>query len=269
MVFAILRQPLEQCGYGMPKDHQGFSSSFNIINAAPFNWDGAISTAPTYVNEIRENGSCMIMYAVSSNIRVKAEAAASGDKIEVVATGTPHLLQHAYALDETESVKNWALFGAMLPDCYPLRLYSAPKATLGGTSLYFDWNKPASSDVRILIPENDELFYLRAMKCSVFKRTYGKNEGGDGIDYFFYTFDHLGTGWQPRVNGVIDVRFEIDPGGRLVRVRTLTRGDKRHNNKVSPQIPDGWPEKYAKIIPDDARHYVLLARSASFELKNF
>ncbi|MDR1471055.1 MAG: hypothetical protein LBS75_00890 [Synergistaceae bacterium] len=269
MVFAILRQPIEQCGYGMPKNPSDFADSFNFPAIAPFNWKGAISTAPVYINEMRENGSCRIAYAVSSNILVKAESETSGEKIEVIATGAPPLLKQADSLKGATSVKNWAVFGAMLPDCRPLRLSRAPKKVLGGTSLSFDWNRPVSSDANILIPENDELFYLRAMECRVLKKQEEDSDGNNRMGYSFYTFDHMGTGWQPRVNGVIDIRFELDPGGRMIKVRTLTKGDTRHSKKVSPKIPDGWPEEYASAIPDDILHYVLVARSASFELKNF
>jgi hypothetical protein len=267
MVFSILRQPLEQCGYGMPKDGLLFKDSFNIDGISPFSWKGAISITSAYLDGLRENGSCRIAYAISSNIRVKTESEASGDKIEVLATAAPPLLMTADFHGAATSVKNWAVFGAMLPNACPLWNSGVPKAVLGGTKLSFKRVSSPSSDANILIPENDELFYLRAMECRVWKKP---DDSGRGVtEYNFYTFDHMGTGWQPRVSGVIDARFELDPGGRLVRVMTLTRGNKRHNKKVSTQVPDGWPERYADSIPDDARHYVLLGRSASFELKNF
>jgi hypothetical protein len=259
MIFAILRQPLEHCGYGLPKKMADWNSAFDLSHIKPFNWQSPISITTAFVGEYRENAKCRIAYAVPSKIRVLAESVTSDDIIEVQLNGKPHLLEavtnHKYAT----SVKNWALFGAMLPNCRPLWMFKS-QDTLNGSTLSFKWLKPVSSDAGIFIPENDELFYLRAMECAVIKHN---------DSYSFFTFDHLGTGWQPRVEGVIDVRFELDPSGYLLKVMTLTRGNIRHSKIISPRTPDGWPEKYTNSIPDDARHYTLLARSASFELKNF
>ena len=112
----------------------------------------------------------------------------------------------------------------------------------------------------MFIPENDELFYLRAMECTIMKRD---------DDFAFVTNDYTGSGWQPRVTGVVDVRFELDGSGRLLNVMTLTRGKWRHDEIITKGTPQGWPAKYSSSIPEEARHYRLMTNRAAFALKNF
>jgi hypothetical protein len=119
-------------------------------------------------------------------------------------------------------------------------------------------NRNPSGGEKISIPENDQIFNLRALECEVRTR---------GDDLALLTNDHSGSGWQPRVEGVIDIRFELEEYGRILRVLTLTRGKHRYPYVVTRNIP-GWPEEYSADIPASARHYMLMANEASFALKN-
>jgi hypothetical protein len=261
MVFSILRNPLEQCGYGMPKEEAAYKNGFGA-SGAPFNWPGpiSVSTASTAL-WTRDKGVCKIAYGVGTKIRTLADASVTGDKMEVRVTGVPSMLEGKAGDNYSINiVKNWILAGAMMPDYRPM-IQCAPPKTLpeGGALLSFRVNSPLAAGERF-IPENDELFYLRAMECTIMKR--------DG-DYAFVTNDYTGSGWQPRVTGVVDVRFELDGSGRLLRVMTLTRGKWRYDEIVTKGVPKGWPEKYASSIPQDARHYRLMANRAAFSLSNF
>jgi hypothetical protein len=261
MVFAILRNPLEQCGYGMPKEVSAYRKSFGA-SGAPFNWQGpiSVSTASTAL-WTREKGICKIAYGVGTKIRTLASADVSGDRIEVRVTGVPSMLEGTASDNYSENVvKNWILSGAMMPYFRPLIQYAPPRRLPeGGVMLSFRMNAPLA-DSETFIPENDELFYFRAMECAIMKR--------DG-DYAFVTNDYTGSGWQPRVTGVVDVRFELDADNRLLRVITLTRGIRRYDEIITKGLPEGWPTRYSYAIPADARHYRLMTNRASFALKNF
>jgi hypothetical protein len=261
MVFSILRNPLEQCGYGMPKEETAYRNGFGA-SAAPFNWPGpiSVSTAATAL-WTREKAVCKIAYGEETKIRTLADSVVSGDRMEVRVTGVPSMLEGSAGDNYSKNiVKNWVLSGAMMPDYRPLIQYAPPKKLPeGGAVLSLRLNSPlAGSDM--FIPENDELFYLRAMECTIMKRD---------DDYAFVTNDYTGSGWQPRVTGVVDVRFEMDGSGRLLKVITLTRGKWRYDEIVTGGLPKGWPEQYRSAIPDDARHYRLIASEATFALKNF
>jgi hypothetical protein len=208
-----------------------------------------------------ENGICRIAYAVKTNIRTLAPVITSDDAAEVWANGAPGLLAPVYGDKKPNSVKNWIVFGSMIPDLYPMWAYKEPQKLPDKSAvLSLKWNKPPGADVTIFIPENDELFYLRSMECNTIL-----NNG----DYVFTTNDLTGSGWQPRVSGVIDVRFELLGDGNLLRVTALTRGKTRYDTMVTRGNPSGWPEEYARAIPDEARHYRLLVSKTSFALKNF
>jgi len=259
MIFSILRNPLEQCGYGLPKSVSDYGASFKS-SVPPFNWPGALSIGDaSYSTGPKGNGRCRITYAVRSKIRTLSQSGTSSDRLEVRTTGVPSKLAGESDEDYKENnVANWIVLGAMMPYCLPARQYTKPtQLDDGSVVLRFILNK--QSDDNIFVPENDELFYLRAMECMVMKTE---------DDSIFATKDHSGSGWQPRVDGVVDIRFEMEEDGKLLRVFTLTRGNNRYPRIVTRGAPSGWPERYALSIPEEARHYRLIAGSASFSMKN-
>jgi hypothetical protein len=261
MVFSILRNPLEQCGYGMPKKDAEYRQGFGA-SVAPFNWPGPISvSASNTALWKREKGVCRIAYGVGTKIRTLEAAVVSGDKVEIRVTGVPSLLEGSAGDDYIENiVKNWILAGAMMPEFRPLIQYAPPQRLIeGGTLLSFKMKFPSLGS-EMFIPENDELFYFRSMECTVMKKD---------DDYAFVTNDYTGSGWQPRVTGVVDARFELDGSGRLLKVTLLTRGDRKHDKTITKGLPDGWPKEYSSSIPEDARRYMLMTSQVSFALKNF
>jgi hypothetical protein len=117
----------------------------------------------------------------------------------------------------------------------------------------------------LIIPRNDALFYLRAAEMQT--RAFD-NWQSDG-DFAFFTNDCTGSGWQPRVMGVVDARFELDDDRRLLRVSLLVRGEKRYGRIVTEGTPSGWPDDWAGDIPEIARRYRLYTHSVAIDLKNF
>ena len=210
---------------------------------------------------VRENGNCKIAYAVETKSRTIAKAETESNSMWLTVNNVPSLLKSASGSSGSGSeVNNWILFGSMMPYCLPARKNMAQTTfSNGDVNISIMFNRPPYYEETIMIPENDELFYLRVMECQV------RSSGGESI---FATRDHMNTGWQPRVTGVVDVRFELELNRRLIRIWTLTHGTQRFVHPVTKGTPPGWPEKYAGDIPDEFRHYRLFAREAVFSLPN-
>ncbi len=261
-VWSILRDPLALCGYGMPKDPAGYAQAFPTSGATKdtfFSWPGPISiTHSTVDKNKRENGSCRIVHAIPSKTTTTTEIVTSADRFTIELTGTPPHLEPTPFGSSPIWPKNWAIFGAMQPSARPF-WFSAHN---GPKQVTLRRAKPKSGDLEtVTIPENDELYYLRATEARA-------GLHGEG-DWAFYTDHHDGSGRQPRVVGVVDARFELAPTGRTMKMHLLIRGDHRHPEKITPGTPPGWPAEYAKDIPDAARHYRLYAFEMTFGLRNF
>ena len=233
------------CGYGMPRDFSTYRSSFNIASA-PFNWAGPLSVLPlTSALTTRENAICRVAYAVPSGADLRStfpiESHDFWINLNNVAPNADPKLAWGY------KPENWILFGAMQPHSFPLLVIQktgnslsirAPSAAVGGS-----------------ISEGDELCYFRVMEA----RAYG------GV---FYTNDYSGSGMQPRVDGVVDVRFDWDSARELITVSVLARGDTRRE-KPFAKIPDSWPDVYSMDLGADVYHYVLEGVQFSMKMKNW
>lgn len=256
-VFAILEQPAELCGYGLSSDPGDYRSRFGV-GSAPFSWPGPISIEEISLGgRKRSGGLCRIVYASASGIRNVNESSASATRFVTLLSDAPKLMDTAAGAPR---IKNWAVFGAVMPSRYPLRLDKKVQAAQGCHATFT--RAGASGDVELTIPRNDELFYLRALELRVRLVT-----DETGADYTLYTNDHTGSGNQPRVDGIVDARFEL-VDRKLLRVRVLARGEKKHDRIATPGTPTGWPERYAQDIPEEMRYYKLFAAKRSFELMN-
>lgn len=254
--FAPLEAATELCGYGLPRAGD-CRDRFGLPGMQPFNWAGPLTIENLDVGTtIRSDGLCRIVYAVPSGVRCVEEAASSSGRFAVRLTENPNLLDQASG--SPIRVKNWGVFGAMQPNHYPLWLES--KHTVGGNCDVTLMGRAPSVD--LAIPRNDELFYLRALELQVRRVT-----SASGVDYVLYANDHTGSGIQPRTEGIVDMRFEIEDE-RLLRVSILARGNTKYDRVATSGTPPGWPEAYAADIPDEMRFFKLFARQRSFELMN-
>lgn len=265
-VYAILREPLAMCGYGMPRDKAAYRNAFRTgkapateILAKDFNtWPGPICVIPSAVGEEeRQRGSCLIAYAIPSRATTTHAVVTSADRITIELSDNPALLELTKTAYGPTSPKNWALFGAMHPSPRPL-WFAAPG---GSKKIVLRRTTPASHDEIVTIHQNDELYYLRVAMAEA--GLYGKG------DWAFFTDHRDGSGRQPRVTGIVDARFEPAPSKRTLKMHLLVRGDHRHPERITRGTPDGWPEEYAGSIPDSARHYRLYAFEMTFGLRNF
>lgn len=260
-VLAIIGPPLEMCGYGLPKEPTEYRAAFGSVSIAPFNWSGPISvtdsTIELFVNKKASN--CRIAYGVPTGNYVTSCDEIRSASFGLKTDGLPHLLEAGKS--KSYEVKNWIIAGAATPRFSPAWLASAHAASGGGYTL--NLRRTDTGDA-VRFASNDELHYLRVMECRT--RPY---DGMAKKDFAFYTNDHMGSEWQPRVLGVVDARFEVDSDRGLARIWLLVRGNTRYSGVKSPGTPAGWPEEYAKDIPREMRNYRLYAYTRSFRLKNF
>jgi hypothetical protein len=264
-VFSIMRLPLDYCGYGLPPDADGYKAGFAPGSGKPFNWDGAISVIDAVVRiddkrVVRKNGACRIVYSIPTTIRVKRETTASAGSVELHADGVPPFLEEVDAWKKPNSVRNWVIFGAMLPDRHPMWLRSIDKSGHGAvlTLQYDAWRH--GIDETLYIPENETLNYVGATDMNV---RIGE------ANWAFYVEDLRGGGNQPKEDGVVDARFEIDETKRLLKVWLLVRGNRLYTEVKTSGRPKGWPSEYAAGLPEGSRHYRLFTYTETFLLKNF
>ena len=244
-VAALLLEPLMHCGYGMPLDSSAYRSSFNAAYA-PFNWAGPLSVLPMTVGAItKQNAICRIAYAVPSGVHLRGTYSMEPYDFWIqlnapVANAGP---KSAWGYKP----ENWILFGAIQP-------HSSPLAVINKAGNFLAVRAPLSA-VGAVISEGDELCYFRVMEA--------KASGG-----VFYTNDHSGSGMQPRVDGVVDVRFDWDSTRALMTVSILARGDTRREKPFS-KIPNNWPDVYSADLDPDVYRYVLEGVQFSMKLKNW
>ena len=255
--YAPLESATEFCGYGLPRAGDDCRARFGLPGVAPFNWAGPITTGDLDVGTTRRSGGlCRIVYAVPSGVRCAEETVSPTGRFAVRLTENPHLLDQASGTPNL--IKNWAIFGAMQPSHYPLWLESKSTGAGGNHATL----RGQSASVDLTIPRNDEIFYLRALELRV-----RRVASGSDVDYILYANDYTGSGVQPRVEGIVDMRFELT-GEKLLRVSILARGNTKYNTIATSGTPPGWPEAYAADIPAEMRYFKLFAKQRSFELMN-
>jgi len=258
-VRSVLGGPIAHCAYGMPGDGAAYRNVFpqsrDMVNSF-YTWPAPISAASSAVAfKERKNGACRIVYAIPSRLLTTKAALVSGDRFTVELTGKPTALDPVYPALKPNHTKNWAVFGSATPQTGPFWL-----AAFGGANTVILRRAAAGGVLKQgIIPQNDELYYLRATeaKVSIYR----------GSDWALYTNNQDGSGRQPRVEGVVDARFAVSPSGRSVKVWLLVRGDRR--GKVKTAIPAEWPAEFANDIPDEARLFNLYAFELTLGLRNY
>lgn len=258
-VRSILAEPTGHCGYGLPREDEAYRRAFpnsSFSSDSFFRWPSPISVVSINVDaKERTRGSCRIVYAAPSRIMTTKTHVISDDLFTVEITGKPTLLEPVPANLMPLSSKNWVIFGSTGPSPQPFWL-----AAFIGTKK-ISLRKTASAAFQTTIPQNDELYYLRALEAHA--GLHGKN------DWAFFTDHKDGTGRQPRVQGIVDARFELSPSGHTLKIWLLARGDRLSLEKLTPGIPDGWPAEYAGGIPDAARYYNLYAFEMTLGMRNY
>jgi prepilin-type N-terminal cleavage/methylation domain-containing protein len=205
MAESLLRLPVYYCGYGMPLSADIFHESFGNIRSEPYYWDGPISVI-TYNG--KQNALLRVVYGMPAN-----SVTASAFKYDTLYK-TIHMSKEFTPLyltadffGYTRSIRSWVLFGGMTPETMPLQIRN-----INGQNLLV---KSYLND-KFMIPKGDELYLLSAMKIFV------KND-------VLYTYDFKTTGEQPRVQGIMDMRFIVDKKLGKITAYVLARGNAKRN----------------------------------------
>lgn len=257
----IIRPMIESAGFGISHSSEKMKRSFGSGQGGspPFNWDGPISIS-TYgpLSARREQAQLRVIYAVDSGARMIDEVRT--DDIAFDGRITDGLDSGNYSIRSVpNSIKCWFTTGAAAPYRYPFYMASSPTGSGGVISCRF---RRGDAEHELFIPKNDELFYLRAAEIStVYDILYD--------DYYLRIDDMLGSGQQPKIDGIVDLRFEFDEPGGLMHVWFLIRGKKRYGKQVTLGCPDGWPAQWSQDVPKDMRYYRLFAYHCAYRVYNY
>lgn len=77
--------------------------------------------------------------------------------------------------------------------------------------------------------------------------------------------DSLSTESLGIVEGIADIFFSYDPGEQIVTTSVLARGDRRHDDLVSPADIKDWPDN---PVSNETRHYRVSVHTSSWRVRN-
>ena len=240
---SLMKAPVFYCGYGMPSDADDYQRAFmSQTQSEPFNWQGPVSVAD---RNGRKNAELRISYGMPSHLLTNYAFAASGTDVSISLKQAfdkgYDLIRPSY-FGKPNNVKNWLLFGAMFPPAVPVAVKSVSGATV----------KVRGTSDGLLIPEGDEPYLFRAMKfyCD------------SGL---LYTQNYRSSGAQPRTQGIVDLRFELDSDKKFLTVYIISRGNLIAGGQPLKNADD-WPEEY-KTAAINSR-YNLYASKITWSLPN-
>ena len=247
-VEAFLLAPATYCGFGMPLEPERYRESFGDMQGAPFcNWDGPVSVAEaggnsTNWSDRRKDSALYIAYAMPGSSRTN-ELTLLDDENRLIR------LDSAPADSELKASAGRSLicFGSAIPPGSIIKVANVS----GRGELTADI--PPSS--RISIQPLDRMHLFRAMTVFAYRD-------------ILYTNDFSGSGRQPRLCGVCDLRFKVDVQGNKLIVYALTRGDKKYHKPSPVKGLEHWPKEYLEDIHEHDANYLLLVTKLTLELPN-
>lgn len=227
---SVLRAPVYYCGYGMPCESSDYRAAFLNVRQAPFNWPGPISVVDY---KGRKDAELRIAYGVPSGVAVyNADILTTGAEAQITSQKEfpKDLIQSAYGASSPNNVKNWLLLGNITPFATPLAIRNHRGRILTVSS--------AVTSFRISC--GDEAHYYRAARYYCDYNT-------------LYSVDFRTTGAQPRVTGVVDMRFKLNAEASTLTVYIVTRGNMRFNAERTIEGAEEWPAEYGSL-PADMRY---------------
>lgn len=248
---------VENAGLGLSRSITSYRDSFYNSIRAPFNWDGALCIGRTPAPNVREDALLQVVFAIPTGVRSKIAVSTDEQSFSVILNGGLNNGLYSSASDGSMNIDSFFIFPSAEPRT-PLRIHDRHTNTTSGTICNF------ARSVRgvLSIPQNDELFYLRAAQISTRYDTGDKK-------YYMVTNDFLGDGNQSRVRGIVDMRFAFIEERGTMKVFFLVQGSRRYEDKISDGAPDGWPNEWVRDIPDEARYHKLFAFEREFRVLNY
>lgn len=242
---ALLKMPVFYCGFGMPSDASEYKKAFGSQKFDPFRWEGPIKayTGPSSL----VNSELRVAFAAPGISRLSKITLSETEE------GTLYLDKEPEKNDIGDSfsgnsfdTRNWVFFANTLPPGLPFCITGA----YGKIMTVKNNLCPSFS-----ILESDRMYHFRAMKIYCLKET-------------LYTKDFRSPGDQPKVFGIMDMRFDVDDEKKTLTVYVLARGD--HEYKEKRPIIDAylWPENYIAPWEGILSKYQLYASKTVWRLPN-
>ena len=220
---SLLKSPVFYCGFGMPFNVDSYKDSFGRLNFDPFRWDGPISVALGASS--LSNSEIRIAYAMPGSTKLAYQC----DSVFPEGGLRLHKFPESGEFGESFAgnagdIRNWIFFSGTTPPSLPFRV-----TALNGKNMSV--KNELGKSFRLL--KGDRTYHFRAMKLYCLK---------DSV----YTRDYRSPGDQPRVAGIIDMRFDMDKIKKLIYIYILVRGDTVHKETRAIVGKETWPEEYIR-----------------------
>lgn len=247
---SFLRRPAAYCGFGVPLEAARYRAAFGNLAGEPFSWPGPVSAGTakaqlTGLHDRRSDNALYIAYVQQSQCRTQALTVLDGGNDAITLDQSPGKGEIEPSGASGANRKSFVCFGSSVPPGTPLRVTAAEKSRLR-------LKTPASS---VSVQKNDRMWLFRAM--TVFT-------SGDNL----YTYDYSGSGKQPRLGGVRDMRFRVDTGASTLTVYIIARGDKKFSGGRQVKGMEQWPEEYGFDSFENKENYLLVVEKIVLELPN-
>mgnify|MGYP000851688052 CR=1 len=242
---AILKSPVFYCGLGMPASPSDYKRSFGNQKFDPFRWEGPISVykGPSGL----ENSELRISYSRKGSTKVLYAVESDTDEARFRLHKFPEVNEIGESFSKNSSdIRNWVFFPSSLPSATPFCVTG-----LSGNEI----TVRNSTNAPFCICGGDRMHHMRAMKV------YALND-------CLYTKDFRSAGDQPRVTGIMDIRFDVDLPNRTVAVYILARGDKLYDSPQEISGKEDWPEEYIGYWIGKGSRYRLFAAKFIWYLPN-
>lgn len=251
-VEAFLRAPAAYCGYGMPLEPGRYAAVFADNSRAPFNWPGPVSAAAMKrfcagPKGCRRDNALLIAFAMPGRALVKELTIldASNDILTLNhAAGSPGFSD---ILRLRPDLRLYVCFGSAIP---PGSLMKVEKI-ISGTALKMRW--PGFS--RVTVQKNDRIGLFRVLEI------WTTHE-------ILYSNDYSGSGRQPRLRGICDLRFKVDLDAKKLTAYVMARGDKKYKKAPAVRGIEDWPREYLADAYVNESNYLLLVSKIVWELPN-
>lgn len=242
---ALLRAPLFYCGMGMQTEPSKYKKSFGNQKYDPFRWEGPISVQKGPSGH--ENSELRVSFARPGSTRLR----------QMAQSGTPEGLLMLHKFPEqneigdafssnSPDIRNWVIFPTSFPPSTPFCIMGLQGKTM---SVKNNMGRPFS------ISRGDRVHHMRAMSL------YSLND-------FLYTKDFRFPGAQPRIKGVLDVRFDLDIEKKIVIVYVLTRGDRLYDTPQKIEGVEELPDEYIRQWAEKGSRYKRFASKTVWYLPN-
>lgn len=244
-VEALLKAPLFYCGLGMPVSAIKYKQSFGNQKYAPFQWEGPISICrgPSGF----DNSELRVSYARPGSIRLTEMTQSDTSEGEVKLHRSPDLNEIGDTFsDNSSDTRNWVFFPTSIPPSAPYCVMGLSEKVM---TVKNGMGRPFS------ISKGDMVHNLRAMTV------YANND-------VLYTKDFHTAGDQPRISGILDIRFDTDIKHKIVSVYILARGDRIYDSPQEIKGKEEWPEEYIRQWIEKDSKYKLYASKIVWPLPN-